>query len=271
MRRRELLPERQHHQRPDGGLPCEGVQHPAPVRRVSSFRKGYGGGHPAAPVFFALLSLPAMFGPRARGSGLLVAALLGGAASSRAQDRSSLVLITLDTTRSDYVGRVEAGKPVTPNLDRLARTGVRFTRALTASPLTLPAHCSLMTGVNPPAHGVRDNGASALPADVPTLSSALSSKGYSTAAFVASRVLDRRFGLDRGVACYDDAMTAEEVGEQGYPERRATAVTDAALAWAKGMPASKPFFLWVHYYDAHAHYAPPGVRKGCPAITRYTW
>ena len=199
----------------------------------------------------------------------LLAALLGGAASSRAQDQPSLVLITLDTTRSDYVGRMEAGKPVTPNLDRLARTGVRFTRALTASPLTLPAHCSLMTGANPPAHGVRDNGASALPADQPTLSSALSSKGYSTAAFVASRVLDRRFGLDRGFALYDDAMTAEEVGEQGYPERRAAAVTDAALAWAKGMPPSKPFFLWVHYYDAHAPYAPPGEWKGEPAERRY--
>jgi hypothetical protein len=181
-----------------------------------------------------------MFGHRARGSGLLLAALLGGAAASRAQDRPSLVLITLDTTRSDYVGRMETGKPVTPNLDRLARAGVRFTRALTASPLTLPAHCSLMTGANPPAHGVRDNGASALPADLPTLASSLSSKGYSTAAFVASRVLDRRFGLDRGFALYDDAMTAEDVGEQGYPERRAAAVTDAALAWAKENPASGP-------------------------------
>ena len=206
---------------------------------------------------------------RCRGTGLLLAAMLGGAVSAYALDRPSLVLITLDTTRSDYVGRVEAGRPVTPNLDRLARDGARYMRALTASPLTLPAHCSLMTGANPPAHGVRDNGASALPADLPTLASSLSSKGYSTAAFVASRVLDRRFGLDRGFALYDDAMTAEDVGEQGYPERRAAAVTDAALAWAKENPASRPFFLWVHYYDAHAPYDPPGEWKGAAAERRY--
>ncbi len=206
---------------------------------------------------------------RARGSGLLFAAILAGAVPMRGLDHPSLVLITLDTTRSDYVGRIEAGQAVTPNLDRLARGGVRYTRALTASPLTLPAHCSLMTGANPPAHGVRDNGASALPGDLPTLASALSSKGYSTAAFVASRVLDRRFGLDRGFARYDDAMMAEEVGEQGYPERRAGAVTDAALAWAKGTEASRPFFLWVHYYDAHAPYDPPGDWKGAAADRRY--
>src|SRR5262245_46511625 len=151
-----------------------------------------------------------------RRSGILLAAFLSCPGSSRALDRPSLVLVTLDTTRADYVGRVDAGQPVTPNLDRLARGGVRYTRALTASPLTLPAHCSLMTGANPPAHGVRDNGASALPADLPTLASTLSSKGYSTGAFVGSRILDRRFGLDRGFARYDDAMTAEEVGEQGY-------------------------------------------------------
>jgi arylsulfatase A-like enzyme/tetratricopeptide (TPR) repeat protein len=210
-----------------------------------------------------------MSGRRTRGFGLLLAAFAGGVVASPGEDRPSLVFVTLDTTRSDYVGRLEAGKPLTPNLDRLARGGVRFNRALTASPLTLPAHCSLMTGANPPAHGVRDNGASALPADLPTLASALSSKGYTTAAFVASRVLDHRFGLDRGFALYDDAMTAEEVGEQGYPERRAAAVTDAALAWAKGASPSKPFFLWIHYYDAHAPYDPPGDWKGAASERRY--
>jgi len=116
----------------------------------------------------------------------------------------SVVLITLDTTRSDHVGRIEGGSPLTPNLDALAKSGVRFRNALTASPLTLPAHCSILTGLEPPAHGVRDNGVTALPAGIPTLAEAFAGRGYRTAAFVASRVLDRRFGLARGFDVYSD-------------------------------------------------------------------
>ncbi len=228
-------------------------------------------GAPAFPVDTALRyrSL-SMFGRRwARGAGILLAAVLGSPGAAGAGQRPSLVLVTLDTARADVVGGREGDAAVTPNLDALARSGTRFTRALTASPLTLPAHCTLMTGVDPPVHGVRDNGVSALPTDLPTLASVLASRGYGTAAFVASHVLDRRFGLARGFGVYDDAMVAEQIGEQGYPERNATAVTDAALAWLARRPPTEPFFLWVHYYDAHAPYAPPGERTGATAARRY--
>ena len=97
-----------------------------------------------------------------------------------------------------------------------------------------------------------------LAGDVPTLASVLSQRGYATAAFVASRVLDRRFGLARGFATYDDRMAAEQTGEYGYPERNAAAVTDAALAWLAAAPARPAVLLWVHYYDPHAPYDPPG-------------
>jgi tetratricopeptide (TPR) repeat protein len=196
-------------------------------------------------------------------------AVLSWAATALAADPPSLVLVTLDTTRADHVGRVVDGSPLTPRLDALARSGVRFTRAIAPAPLTLPAHCTLMTGLNPPAHGVRDNGAAALPADLPTLAAVLSGRGYATGAVVASLVLDRRFGLDRGFAAYDDGMIAERAGEQGYPERDAAAVTDAALAWAASLPAGRPWFLWVHYYDPHAPYEPPGSWKGASAARRY--
>ena len=181
----------------------------------------------------------------------------------------SVVLITLDTTRSDYVGRIEGGSPLTPNLDALAKSGVRFRNALTASPLTLPAHCSILTGLEPPAHGVRDNGVTALPAGIPTLAEAFAGRGYRTAAFVASRVLDRRFGLARGFDVYDDFMVAERTGEQGYPERDAALVTSAALGWSASLPPGRPYFLWVHYYDPHAPYLPPGDWKGASAARRY--
>jgi tetratricopeptide (TPR) repeat protein len=126
----------------------------------------------------------------------------------------------------------------------------------------------LLTGLEPPHHGVRDNGLGALPADVPTLASVLRGRGYATAAFVASRVLDRRFGLGRGFQTYDDRMAAERIGEQGYPERDAAEVTDAAREWLR-RPRRAPFFLWVHYYDAHAPYAAPGSNPAAPARERY--
>ena len=197
---------------------------------------------------------------------VLASAFRASAASASGPD---LVLITLDTTRADHVGRIVDGKPLTPRLDALAAGGTRFTRAIAPAPLTLPAHCTLMTGVNPPRHGVRDNGVGRLPSNVPTLAGVLTRRGYATGAFVSSLVLDRRFGLDRGFTVYDDAMVAERTGAQGYPERNAAAVTDAALAWAGKTPAGKPRFLWVHYYDPHAPYDPPGQWRGASAPRRY--
>ncbi len=172
----------------------------------------------------------------------------------------SLVLLTLDTTRSDHLGAYGAAGARTPVLDGLAARGVRYARAISPSPLTLPAHASLLTGLDPPEHGVRDNGTAVLPAEVPTLASVLEERGYATGAFVASRVLDRRFGLDRGFEVYGDRMAAERLGQYGYPERDAEAVTSAALAWTSGLPAGKPYYLWVHYYDPHAPYQPPRGR-----------
>lgn len=165
----------------------------------------------------------------------------------------SVVLLTLDTTRADALG------PGTPALGKLAARGTLWTRAVTPVPLTLPAHASLLTGLTPPEHGIRDNGTAVLPKDVPTLATAFSGKGYATAAFVASRVLDRRFGLARGFGHYDDKAPAEQIGEYGYPERNARQMTDAALEWLAKRPAGKPLFLWVHYYDPHAPYEAPGA------------
>jgi choline-sulfatase len=180
----------------------------------------------------------------------------------------SLVLLTLDTTRADHVGSYGATTARTPALDALAARGTRYARAVTAVPLTLPAHASLLTGLVPPGHGLRDNGLGALPADVPTLAEVLGRRGYATAAFVSSRVLDRRFGLGRGFQTYDDVMPAEQLGAQGYAERDGAAVTDSALRWLKAHSA-RPFFLWVHYYDPHAPYLAPGSNPNAPDAARY--
>ncbi len=189
-----------------------------------------------------------------------LALVAGGCArDGAARPGANVLLVTLDTVRADRVG-CYGGSVATPALDRLAREGVRFAQASSPAPLTLPAHASLLSGLLPPAHGLRNNGAGAFPADRPTLATALAARGYRTAAFLGAFVLDRRFGLDRGFATYDDEI---ERGPDTAPsleaERRGDQVVDRALAWLErpGEDAERPFFLWVHLYDAHAPYAPP--------------
>jgi arylsulfatase A-like enzyme len=167
-----------------------------------------------------------------------------------------LVLVTIDTVRADALAPWGGPAGMAPTIEGLARSGTVFDRAISPAPLTLPAHASLLTGLDPPAHGLRDNGVGALPAEVETLAQLFERAGYTTLAAVGSRVLDRRFGLDRGFAYYDDGAPAERLGEFGYPERDAIATTNAALELLRQADPTRPLFLWVHYYDPHAPYQP---------------
>jgi choline-sulfatase len=150
-------------------------------------------------------------------------------------------------------------------LDRLAKDGVLFERAVAAAPTTLPAHVSLMTGRNPMGHGVRNNGVP-LENDVPTLAAAFRAAGYRTGAFVSAFVLDERFGLARGFDTYDDDLDPPPGRASDALERRGDRTVAAASAWlastgpgaASGQsataPLPSPFFLWVHLYDPHDPY-----------------
>ena len=193
---------------------------------------------------------------------LLFLAALPPAAAAPAVSapRPDLLLVTLDTTRADALGSYGAKAGSTPALDGLAAAGLRFARAYSPAPLTLPAHASLFTGLEPAEHGLRDNGWGRLEAKHALLAEALKKAGYRTAGFPASRVLDARFGLGRGFELYDDAMAAERVGEYGYPERPAAEVVDAALSWLAKNQGEAPLFVWVHFYDPHAPYQPPSGR-----------
>jgi len=165
------------------------------------------------------------------------------------------ILVTLDTLRADHVGSYGAQNAHTPNLDTIAAEGVRFEVAISPTPLTLPSHASLMTALDPPAHGVRHNAIHRLGGGIPTLAEQLRNAGYATAAFVGALVLDARFGLDRGFDVYDDGMAGRLSAKVGFAERPADQVVDAALAWLDGAP--ERFFLWLHFYDPHAAYLPP--------------
>lgn len=172
------------------------------------------------------------------------------AAPAKPDPRPNLLLITIDTLRPDALGWV-AGKNDTPAIDALAAEGVRFPAAVSPVPLTLPAHASILSGLLPRRHGVRDNG-QPLPAGVETIAQRLQKSGYATAAFVSGFPLESIFGLDRGFSVYDDRLPE---GTEGWTERRAFDTTTAALAWIA--KARSPWFVWVHYYDAHDPYEPP--------------
>ena len=169
----------------------------------------------------------------------------------------NLLLITLDTTRADRLGCYGYEPAATPALDALASSGTVFEHAFAQVPLTLPSHCSIMTGRYPREHGVRINGREALGAAHPTLADAFRSHDYRTGAFVASFVLNARFGLARGFDVYEDHVepTSVESSPLGW-EQRADVVTDRALAWLNTLNAA-PFFAWVHYFDPHDPYVSP--------------
>ena len=184
---------------------------------------------------------------------------------------ANVLLITLDTTRADHLGCYAPGHARTPNLDSLAARGVRFTHATAQVPLTLPSHACIMTGAYPTVHKLRDMGGFILDKSHPTIASLTQAAGFSTAAFVGSRVVAKHFGLAHGFDTYDDDMGGET--EEGklpgvFPERRASVVTDRALAWLK-QNGQRKFFLWAHYYDPHAPYDPPEPFKRQYAKTPY--
>jgi arylsulfatase A-like enzyme/Flp pilus assembly protein TadD len=140
----------------------------------------------------------------------------------------------------------------------LAREGVRFEKAYTPVPITLPAHAVLFTGKYPMGIGMHDFSGNRLSAEHATLASLLAEEGYATSAIVGSAVLDSRFGLDRGFEHYYDNFDFSRLHEMNLDamERRGDQVMDEALAWLE-KNHQKPFFLWVHLYDPHHPYQPP--------------
>lgn len=187
------------------------------------------------------------------------------AAAATAQG-PNIVLITLDTTRADHLGAWGWPNARTPNLDALAARGVRFERCDTAAPITLPSHATILTGLFPPRHGVRDNGTFALAPRFTTLAERLSERGYQTAAVVSAVVLARRHGLDQGFGEYHDDLGAGYATGTEVSERTAGETTASALAVLDRLRQSpggrRPFFLWVHYFDPHEEYRPPPAHAG---------
>ncbi|HEY7511004.1 MAG TPA: sulfatase-like hydrolase/transferase [Vicinamibacteria bacterium] len=169
-----------------------------------------------------------------------------------------LVLVTIDTLRADRLGVYGHAAAATPHLDRLAREGAMAPQATAHVPLTRPSHASILTGLHPAEHGLRDNVSPPLAAGVPTLAATLQAAGFRTAAFVSSIVLSAQSGLGRGFQTYSDAFETggDDARFLNTIQKRGDLATGEAIAWLRAAPDER-LFLWLHLYDPHDPYEPP--------------
>ncbi len=174
-----------------------------------------------------------------------------------------MFLISLDTTRADALsvwglppaGRDDlVGQVTTPNLDKLARSGVRYAWAFAHAPSTLASHATVFTGRDPHDLAIARNGFPL--GDGPeTLAARLHKDGWATAAVLGSSALARPMGMDRGFDSWDEQFS---VDRKYRHEATAAEVTDRALAVLASRDPAQPLFLFAHYYDAHGPYQAPG-------------
>ncbi|MFN7965834.1 MAG: sulfatase-like hydrolase/transferase [Acidobacteriota bacterium] len=192
---------------------------------------------------------------------LLVIAGCGSAGDKTAptaapEPPKNVLLISVDTLRADYLGCYGAANARTETFDELARQGALFEAAISPAPITLPAHASMLTGLNPWRLGIRHNLLYKLEDRFDTIAERLSSTGFRTGAVVAGYPLVKASGLSQGFAQYDDAITIKGDDVYEMPFRRASDVVDHALTWLQ-QDNTKPFFLFLHFYDPHDPYDPP--------------
>jgi choline-sulfatase len=176
-----------------------------------------------------------------------------------------VVLVTIDTLRADRLGCYGNHDVATPNLDRISREGAMAPEAMVQVAMTRPSHTSLLTGLLPSEHGIRDNVSPALLPNVPTLAEAVKDAGFETGAFVSSIVLSRQSGLNRGFDTYGDHFEGDDDDARflNTIQKRGDESLGDATAWLEKHHSGRAF-LWLHLYDPHDPYEPPE-----PYATRY--
>jgi arylsulfatase A-like enzyme/Tfp pilus assembly protein PilF len=169
----------------------------------------------------------------------------------------SVLLVTIDTLRADALGAYGNRDALTPWMDRLAASGVRFDAAHAQNVTTFPSHANILSGRYPFDHGVRDNISFRFPPGVDTIATLLAAHGYRTGAFVSAFPLASRFGLRRGFEVYEDSFVGVRSRTAFRLEERPGAETVAlARQWLEARDG-RPFFCWVHIYEPHYPYDPP--------------
>lgn len=169
--------------------------------------------------------------------------------------RPNVLLITLDTVRADRLGPYGYAPAHTPHLDAFAEEAVLFEHCCASVPVTLPSHATIITGLEPYEHGVRNNGIHAIAPDITTLAERLGAAGYATGAVMGSMVLGNRYGTAQGFDHFDDRFT-QPIPGLPVAERRAARISELGAAWIREH-RDRPWFAWLHYFDPHDPYDPP--------------
>ncbi len=194
-----------------------------------------------------------------RSMALVLTAAITGMGCGAAQEKKPLnvLLISIDTLRADHLGTYGYQLPTSPQIDSLAEESMVFEHCLTPVPITLPAHTSMLTGMYPPHHSVRDNGTFTVPSDIPTLATILKEAGYSTYGVIGSFPLSSRFGLARGFDVWDEDMQSANTGNLQifFDERPASEVARRAIAILEH-DVTEPFFMFLHFFDVHQPWEP---------------
>ncbi|HEX2122510.1 MAG TPA: sulfatase-like hydrolase/transferase, partial [Thermoanaerobaculia bacterium] len=168
-----------------------------------------------------------------------------------------IFIISIDTLRSDRLPIYGYRGVQTPNIDALRADGILYEHAYAHTPLTLPSHTSLFTGLLPADHGVRDNIGYSLKDGVPTIAELLKTRGYATGAAVSSFVLRAETGVARGFDFYEDDVEAMAGKARfiGNIQRVGGATVSVASEWIAKQ--QKPVFFFLHLYDPHTPYEAP--------------
>ena len=195
----------------------------------------------------------------------------GGASGARVvDDRPNVLIMSVDTLRPDHLHCYGYERETSPNIDRLAGEGALFENVISSTSWTLPAHAALFTGLADSVHGAIDTTFKLSDTRV-TLAERLRDAGYQTAGFFSGPYLHPVFGLGQGFETYADCTsygnlndaTARSKGtvegraiwDQMHKDVTSDRVYERIGEWLQ--TARPPFFLFVHWWDAHFDYIPP--------------
>jgi arylsulfatase A-like enzyme/Flp pilus assembly protein TadD len=190
-------------------------------------------------------------------AGLAAVLALGcGRAEPEHAAHPPVIIISIDTLRSDHLPAYGYGGVRTPAIDALAREALVFDHAYSHCPLTLPSHATLLTGLLPAQTGIRDNAGFHLDPKAATLAEVLKRNGYATGAAVSAYVLRGETGINRGFDFFDDRILQHADQSLGGIQRSGGNTGSVAERWV-GEHAGQPFFLLLHLYEPHAPYDAP--------------
>jgi arylsulfatase A-like enzyme/predicted Zn-dependent protease len=168
----------------------------------------------------------------------------------------NLLLITIDSLRVDRIGAYGSRNVQTPNIDRLAENGLMFKSCYASVPLSLPSHCTIFTGREPLAHGVRSDDTNSLPDSEQTWAEVMKNQGFETYGLISSYLLHSKFGLKQGFDTYDDSLDYGSIIHNVRTAIAADQVFARFQSWLEQRTPNK-FFAWVHFSDPQAPYKPP--------------